>query len=80
MEVKRYITKCHCCGKKIIFNVSITKYKFGAFADDIVVCDESECKCLPSNMSLVQSQILFRQLQKIYDSKNEIAKELLKGE
>lgn len=80
MEVKRYTTTCHCCGKKIIFNVRISKYKFSAFADDIVISDESECKCMKIGTSLVHYQILFRQLEKIYSSKNEIAKELLKGE
>lgn len=80
MEVKRYVTQCHCCGKKIIFNVSISRYKFSAFADDIVISDESECECMKSGTSLVHYQILFRQLENIYNMKNEIAKELLKGE
>lgn len=79
MEIKKkYIVKCHKCNKELVLDVKISKISHMEFIDDMTVAKNSPCKCLKSGSSVKELQILFRQLIKINDNRDEIVKELEK--
>ena len=76
--MKKYVIKCHSCGKEIILDVKLSKISHMTFVDDLIVNKTSKCKCLKTGTSITNLQLLFRQLVNINNNKDYIAKELEK--
>ena len=75
--MKKYVIKCHKCNKDLVLDVKTSKVGHMEFIDDMTV-DKGSCNCLKSGSSIIDLQILFRQLIKLYENRDFILKELEK--
>ena len=79
MEIKKkYVIKCDKCNKELVFDVKLSKISHRVFIDDMAVSKESKCKCLKCGTSVIELQILFRQLLKLNENRDRIAIEIEK--
>ena len=75
--MKKYVIKCHKCNKDLVLILKISRMGYLTFIDDMIV-DKGLCNCLKSGSSIIDLQILFRQLIKLYENRDFILKELEK--
>ena len=75
MEIKKYLVKCHKCNKDLVLILKISRMGHLTFIDDMTV-DKGSCNCLKSGSSIIDLQILFRQLIKLYENRDFILKDL----
>lgn len=77
MEIKKkYVIKCDKCNQELVFDVKLSKISHRVFIDNMTVAKDSKCKCLKCGTSVIDLQILFRQLMRLNDNRDRIAIEI----